>query len=127
MITLREALNIHSILIDSFGEKKGLRDKAALEAALNRPYQTFEKQDLYPTPVHKAAALLESIVINHPFIDGNKRIGYVLMRLTLLQSGMDIEAGQEEKYNFVISVAKGEMSASQITDWLRERVKPSAP
>lgn len=85
--------------------------------------QTFEGNELYPSPEEKAAALLESIVINHPFFDGNKRLGYVLMRLILMESGKDIEATQEEKYQLVISVAKGELNSIGITQWIRKKLK----
>ena len=72
MIELRDALNIHDILIDKFGGSRGVRDLGLLESALHRPFATFENQELYPSPIDKAAAVLESILINHPFIDGNK-------------------------------------------------------
>ena len=123
MISVKEAVSIHDILIDKFGGAKGLRDKGTLESALSRPHMTFEKQDLYPTPVQKAAAILESIVKNHPFIDGNKRTGYVLMRLTLMEAGMDIEANQDDKYEFVISVSKGELGFDQIKNWIEDKTK----
>ncbi|MEP1096365.1 MAG: type II toxin-antitoxin system death-on-curing family toxin, partial [Cyclobacteriaceae bacterium] len=77
MISEREALEIHSILIERFGGSEGIRDKALLLSALNRPFQTFDGNELYPTVIDKAAAILESIIKNHPFIDGNKRTGYV--------------------------------------------------
>lgn len=123
MISVNEALSIHNILIDRFGGAKGLRDKGALESALGRPFQTFSDEECYPTPVHKAAAILESIVKNHPFIDGNKRTGYVLMRLTLMKYGWDIEATQKEKYEFVISVSKGEPDFEQIKNWIENHSK----
>ncbi|WP_262512383.1 type II toxin-antitoxin system death-on-curing family toxin [Adhaeribacter arboris] len=77
---------MHNLLIEEFGGAKGIRDLGALDAAINRPFATFDQQELYPNPVDKAAAIIESILINHPFLDGNKRTGYVLMRLLLLQS-----------------------------------------
>lgn len=119
MIQLSEALQIHEVLIEKFGGGSGVRDKGALEASLNRPFLTFGGQDLYPDAIQKAAALIESILINHPFVDGNKRTGYVLMRLLLLQAGLDIAASQIEKYDFVISVAKGEAKFEQIVTWLK--------
>jgi death-on-curing protein len=70
MIDLNTSIHIHNILIDKFGGSKGIRDKALLESALNRPYATFDNIDLNPTGMDKAAALLESLIINHPFMDG---------------------------------------------------------
>ncbi len=122
MILEKDALRIHSILIERFGGSDGVRDRDLLDAALNRPFQTFDGQDLYPTPVGKAAAVLESIVKNHPFIDGNKRTGYVLARLLLMQAHLDIEAGQEEKYEFVINISTGKLDFEQIELWLMNRI-----
>lgn len=123
MISVDDALSIHALLIDRFGGSKGLRDRAGLEAALARPFATFAGEALYPTPVDKAAALFESMLINHPFIDGNKRIAYVLMRLTLLQSldfatPFDIKASQDEKYEMVISAATGRLRFEGIKTWI---------
>ncbi len=120
MIDLNEALSVHQILIDQFGGSSGVRDLNALKSALNRPFATFDKLDLYPTPINKASALIESIVINHPFIDGNKRMGYVLMRLLLLKYHHDIQCSQNEKYDFVIRIASSELNIEQINSWLRE-------
>ena len=77
MIDLKTVESIHNILIDKFGGSKGIRDIGSLEASLARPYATFDQKDLYPTIVDKAAAIFESIIINHPFIDCNKRTSYL--------------------------------------------------
>jgi death-on-curing protein len=100
MISVSEAELIHDVLIEKFGGSKGLRDRSLLESALNRPYQTFDKHELYPSTIEKAAALFESLIINHPFIDGNKRISYFLMALLLKQHDINIKASQTEKYDF---------------------------
>ncbi len=121
MISTEDVLKIHKLLIDQFGGSHGVRDKSSLNSAINRPFATFDKQELYPEPVDKAAAILESIVTNHPFIDGNKRTGYVLARLLILKSGLDIKATQEDKYEMVIEVSKGKWKFEQIKDWLTER------
>lgn len=123
MISIEEVLEIHTLLIDKFGGSKGVRDQASLESAIGRPYATFDQVELYPDPIDKAAAILESILINHPFVDGNKRTGYVLMRLILLQYDLDIDTSQTEKYDFVVAVAKGEMSKETIIVWLKSKIK----
>lgn len=124
MITVSQAENIQNILIERFGGSKGIRDRSSLQAALARPFATFDNEDLYPSVTDKAAALLESLVTNHPFIDGNKRTAYVLMRLLLLENALDIEADQQEKYELMMKTAKGEFSFEDIRDWLKERITP---
>ncbi len=94
-----------------------------LESAINRPYATFDNSELYPSLPEKAAAILESVLINHPFIDGNKRTAYVLMRLILLEGGYDIEAKQDEKYEMVISASTGTMRFDEIRNWIQSRIK----
>ncbi len=123
MISLDDALKIHQILIDKFGGTYGIRDRNALEASINRLFATFNLQDLYPGAIEKAAAILESILINHPFIDGNKRTGYVLMRIILLNHNFDLIANEEEKYKMVISVSKGELRFDGIKDWIEKYSK----
>jgi len=123
MIELKTANYIHDILIDRYGGSKGIRDLGGLEAALSRPYATFDQQDLYPNAIDKASAIFESIIINHPFIDGNKRIAYVLMRLILLEYGFDIEASQMQKYEMTISASKGDFRFDDIKQWLSEHTK----
>jgi len=118
MISLKEVLQIHNLLIDKYGGSKGVRDINALEAALHRPHATFDNKELYPSPILKASAVFESIISNHPFIDGNKRTGWLLMRLILLENNMDIVATQKEKYNFVISAASGKLSFDEISEWI---------
>ncbi|HRJ31214.1 MAG TPA: type II toxin-antitoxin system death-on-curing family toxin [Cyclobacteriaceae bacterium] len=123
MINLSEVEKIHDILIEKFGGAKGIRDKGLLESSINRPYQTFDGQELYPDPVDKAAAIFESIVTNHPFIDGNKRTAYVLMRLMLKNYSIDINIGQNEKYDFVIKASSGRMTFDQIRTWINDGLK----
>jgi death-on-curing protein len=124
MISLTDVQQIHDILIERFGGSKGIRDHGGLDAALNRPSQTFDGKDLYATPVDKAAAIFESVISNHPFIDGNKRTAYVLMRLVLKRNGMDIvNLTQDQKFEFVIRSAKGELSFEEIRNWIRTNSK----
>ena len=119
MIPFKEVELLHRILIDKFGGSHGIRDKAALESAISRPFQTFDGNDLYPSVFEKAASLIESILVNHPFIDGNKRTGYTLLRLYLIQNGLDINAAQDNKYEFVIDIASGTLKYEGILSWLK--------
>jgi death-on-curing protein len=123
MIDIKDVLNIHNLLIERFGGSAGIRDITLLESAIHRPWATFDQHDLYPTPIEKAAALLESILINHPFVDGNKRTAYVLMRLILLENHLDVKATQEEKYTMVIAASNGDLRFDEIKDWLQLHVK----
>lgn len=118
MIDINTAIYIHEVLIDKIGGSTSIRDKGALEASLNRPYVTFDKIDLYPTVIDKAAALFESLIINHPFIDGNKRTAYVLMKFILFKEGVFIKASEKEKYKMVIAASKGELRFDGIKLWL---------
>ena len=123
MIDVETAIKIHSILIERFCGSIGIRDKNLLESALARPFQTFDKKDLYKTPIEKSAALIESIITNHPFIDGNKRFGYVIMRLFLMDEGLDIEATEDQKYNFVVEIARGDFKYPEICKWIKKSLK----
>lgn len=114
LLLLHDALNQH------FWGATGLRDEDALAAALARPLATFEALDLYPTALEKAAALVESLVKNHPFQEGNMRIAYVFMRLLLLEAGLDLQASEQERHDFMLAIATSQLEYEQIVGWLRE-------
>lgn len=124
MITLEEALAIHEEVVAATGGSHGLRDRGGLEAALARPFASFGGEGLYPDPVTKAAAMLESIIKNHPFVDGNKRAGYTLGRLMLMTYDVDLRAADDEEYDMVILVATGQLDVDGIVAWMRTRVVP---
>jgi death-on-curing protein len=123
MIDIQEVLVIHDTLTVQFGGSNGIRDYNLLVSAINRPFTGTGDTEFYPTIHEKAAALIESIVKNHPFVDGNKRTGYVMMRLFLLNNGFDIQASQDEKYTFVIRIASGSLTIEHITSWILEHIK----
>ncbi len=124
MLDIKEVLSIHERLIQEFGGASGLKDIGLLESAISRPYQTFDGNELYDSVEEKASAILESILINHPFVDGNKRTGYTLYRLLLLSANVDIDATEDERYDFVISVAEGKTTFEEIVKWTKRRIKP---
>ena len=123
MISVKQAVEIHEIVVRQFGGSMGLRDLGGLESALARPFQTFGGEDLYPDFFTKAAAIGESIIINHPFVDGNKRTGYVLMETILRFGNIKITAPNDELYKFVISISTGEISFDEIVKWLKENTQ----
>lgn len=122
MISLNEVLEIHELLISEFGGSLGTRDLNLLNSALNRPFSGSGNVEFYPNLTEKAAALIESIVSNHPFIDGNKRTAYVLMRLYLIEEGYDINASQNEKYEFVLKIADGKLNYQEIVKWIESKL-----
>jgi death-on-curing protein len=122
MISISDVLKIHQAIISRFGGRLGVRDVQLLESSLQRSFQTFDGKELYETPIHKAAALVESLLRNHPFVDGNKRVGYAVLRLFLKTNGLTIVASQEEKYQFIVSIASGEINFEEIYIWISSRV-----
>jgi dihydrofolate reductase len=121
MIDIETAIYIHNKIIDKTGGGKGIRDQGALESALFRPYATFDGTDLYPTTIEKAAALFESLIINHPFIDGNKRMAYVLMKLTLAVDKTFVITSENEKYEMAIKASQGDLRFDEIKLWLQSK------
>ncbi len=118
MIAVENVNFIHDQLIEKFGGDSGVIDIPGLEAALARPYATFDGQELYPSAIEKASALLESLAINHPFVDGIKRIAYTLTRLQPFEAGQDTFATEDEKYALVIKTSTDEFRFDQIKSWL---------
>ena len=123
MILLEEVLEIHELMIQRYGGGKGIRDMQMLISAIERPFQSFDKEELYPTDFDKAAALMESIISNHPFIDGNKRTGYSVAALFLLAKGIEIISSEDDAYSIVIQIASGQINHTQITNWLKANTK----
>ncbi|MDE7221270.1 MAG: type II toxin-antitoxin system death-on-curing family toxin [Oscillospiraceae bacterium] len=109
---------LHNDLIAETGGLSGVRDEDLLDSALNLPFQTFDGQALYPSVQQKAARLCFSLVNNHPFIDGNKRIGVHTMLVFLALNGVELMYTQTELISFGLSVADGSMSYEQILRWI---------
>lgn len=118
-LTPQQILFIHYRLIVSTGGSHGVRDLGALQAAAARPQATFDGNDLYPDPFAKAAALMESIVKNHPFVDGNKRTAITSASLLLRRCGYSVACSQEELYRFTISMATGIAAVKDAELWFR--------
>jgi death-on-curing protein len=122
VIDLEKVLRLHDKSIELYGGGHGLRDKNLLLASIARPFQTFDQQYLYQSPIEKAAAIFESLIINHPFIDGNKRIAYLMSRYVLSLYHLDIMAFEDEKYNMTISASTGEIRFDEIKLWIESHL-----
>ena len=121
-LSIHEVLALHERIGERSGGGIGLRDLGLLESALAQPRQSFGGTDLYPSLVEKAAALGFSLIANHPFVDGNKRIGHAAMEIFLVLNGHEIDANVNEQERVVLAVAAGEMAREQFADWLREHL-----
>lgn len=118
-LNINQVLAVYNEVIEQTGGSKGIRDIRLLESAVARPQATFAKKDLYPDIFSKAAALIHSIISNHPFIDGNKRTAYMAMRLFLNINGYDVQASLEERYNLVMQIARKTRKEESIGKWLK--------
>lgn len=123
MILIKDILELHRLSIELYGGAVGVRDLGLLESAIARPFQTFGGDDLYPTVFEKAAALGESLIINHPFVDGNKRTGFLAMASFMQEEGYIFNASQEEAYVFTIDISTGSKTFEEIADWLKQNSK----
>jgi len=121
-LTLIEVLNLHRQIIEQSGGALGVRDLGALESALAQPRMTFGGEDLYPTLVDKAAAVGFSIIMNHPFVDGNKRTGHAAMETFLVLNGMEISASVDEQEQVILALASGNSGRESFVEWLKQHI-----
>ncbi|MEQ1554455.1 MAG: type II toxin-antitoxin system death-on-curing family toxin [Ferruginibacter sp.] len=119
MILINDILKLHEASIDDFGGAKGVRDLGHLESAIARPFQTFGGENLYKTAYEMAAALGESLIINHPFMDGNKRTGLLGILSLLFENNLLLKATEEETYDLTIKISTGEIKFEEIVIWLK--------
>ena len=121
-LSLTEVLIIYRRIIAQTGGSLGIRDFNALESALAQPRATYGGEDLYPTIVDKASSLGFSLIQNHPFIDGNKRIGHAAMETFLILNGFEIDAAVDEQEQVILTIASGNMKRDDFAVWLRAHV-----
>jgi death-on-curing protein len=126
-LELDQIFEIHAYAIARSGGSTGIRDKNGLESALGQPMQTFGGVDLYPTLLDKAAALGFFLVRNHPFVDGNKRVGHAALEIVLQQNGFEILDEQANQEAVILALAAGELTLDAFTKWVRDAVVPLNP
>ena len=121
-LSVDQARAVHQALVGRFGGASGVRDRGSLESAVARSAMTFGGEDLYGDLAAKAAALMHSLVLNHPFVDGNKRIGVAAAEFFLERNASILEASDEELERLTLAVAEGTVAVEALAIWFRQRL-----
>jgi len=121
-LTLNETLELHRRIIAQSGGVFGILNLGALESALAQPQMTFGGKDLYPTLADKAATFGFSLIQNHPFVDGNKRLGHAAMETFLVLNGFEISATVDEQESVALQVASGQLDLAGLLAWLGDHL-----
>lgn len=121
-LTKEQIKMLHTALIERYGGEDGLRDEGMLDSALNAPFQTFSGSELYPDLLSKAARLAFGLIANHPFIDGNKRIGTHAMLIFLRLNMVVLEYDDEELITLILETAAGKNDDKIILEWLKKHI-----
>jgi death-on-curing protein len=125
-LTAEQILFLHARLVAETGGSHGVRDLGMLLSAVGRQKATFDNQELYPDLFTKGAALMDSLIRNHPFVDGNKRTGIAAAILFLRGNGYRFEVKSDEMEKFTLEVARSEHSLEEIALWLQKNARSSA-
>jgi death-on-curing protein len=120
VITLVDVFHLHKNSIKDFGGSPGIRNINSLKSAVSRPFQSFEDVELYPSVFEKTAAIFESLIKNHPFVDGNKRTGFLAAYALLYRNRFELVASKDKAYDFVIQVSSSSISFDVIAIWFRK-------
>jgi death-on-curing protein len=118
VLTKEQVIMLHQELVDAYGGTGGIRDEAMLDSALGAPFQSFGGQDAFHTVRQKAVRLGFGLIMNHPFIDGNKRIGVHAMLTVLSMNGIELEYTQKELYDVILSVAASNTTYDELLEWV---------
>jgi death on curing protein len=124
-LTLIEVLELHRKILEQSGGTAGIRDMGLLESAIAQPRMTFGGEDLYPGLLEKTAALGFSIIMNHPFVDGNKRTGHAAMETFLVLNRLEINASVDEQERVVLAIVSGELGREVFVEWLQQHTAPA--
>lgn len=122
-LSKKQVLMLHEQLIEQTGGSHGIRDEGLLESALSAPFHGMGSIDAYPSLQQKAARLGYGLIQNHPFIDGNKRIGTHVMLVFLALNGIELQYTQDELSNIILEIASGNKNCDDLFQWLRQHEK----
>ena len=121
-LSVSEILILYRKVILQSGGMPGIRDPGLLESSISQPRMTYDGHDLYPNLFEKAAILCFALVKNHPFIDGNKRIGHAAMETFLVLNGFELNSPLDEQENAILKLAGGELSKEKFIDWVKNNL-----
>ena len=121
-LSVSEIISLHTRVIEQTGGHPGIRDLGALKSAVAQQRISFGGEDLYPTVASKAAALCHSLVLNHPFVDGNKRAGHAALETMLVLNGFELKASVEQQEAMFLRLAAGMMSRAEFTELVQVHV-----
>ena len=119
-LTKRQILLLHSQLLASTGGAQGIRDEGLLESALDSPLAGFSEEEFYPSTESKAARLAFGLVNNHPFVDGNKRIGILALLITLEGNGIVIDVSDDDLIDLGTRLASGDVDTDGVAEWIND-------
>jgi death-on-curing protein len=114
-LSLGEVVDLHQALLEQTGGATGIRDLGMLESALAQPRATFGGTDLHPTLIAKAAALGFSLALNHPFVDGNKRVAHAAMEVFLVLNGLELSGAVDEQERLMLDLAAGRLTRDELS------------
>jgi len=120
VISPEEVLYLHDRIIERTGGSHGIRDVGLLESALARPHASFDRKDLYPTTYLKAAALIQSLLLNHPFVDGNKRTAFAAMTRFLEEKSIFLHGKDREFIEFALWVENKKPQIEEVAGWIKK-------
>lgn len=121
-LSKEQVLLLHQQLIERYGGTHGVRDEGLLDSALNAPYQSFGGTDLFPTVIDKAVRLCTGLVHNHPFHDGNKRIGAMVLLVTLDLNHLSLNTNNNDLASIILKSASNEIDDEYLLQWVSERI-----
>ena len=122
-LTVSEVIELYRQVMETSGGTVGIISLESLESAVAQPRTTFGGKELYPTIIEKAAALGFSLVMNHAFVDGNKRIGHYAMETFLVVNSYELDTTVDEQESIILQLASGKLSRDDFTDWIREHTR----
>jgi death on curing protein len=126
-LSLVEVLELHRRITALSGGAVSLRDLGALESAVAQPRASFAGEDLYPDLATKATALAFSLINNHPFVDGNKRVGHAALETFLMLNGYELDATVDAGEQIILAVAAGQVVREELLEWVRAHLKTIGP